>query len=108
MRATVSVTEWKLWFPATRGSSWGYGTRGILGSTAAAMTLSHQLRIGVTQARQIRGARRRVPFAQHAVVPVAALETRDQTALVGDVAELNRLRRAGLLTRGHHLPFPNG
>ena len=61
------------------------------------------LRVRVAHGPEVARARLRLQLVEQAVVPVAGLQLRDAALGVVDVAEHDRLRRAGRLAGGHHV-----
>src|SRR5690606_450639 len=96
--ATMSVTCEKVLPPSTSGAR----NSGFSGSSMTGIVVigSAQLRVRVADLREVGRARLGVELGEHAVVQHARLQPRDDRVPVEDVAEGDRLGRAGLLAGG--------
>ena len=96
------MTEPNVWPGAITGGCAGAGDRRCDRRMASMsdIALVTQLRVDVPDRREIRRPRPRVQLAEQRVVALLGLQLRDAARRIVQVAEDDRVGRAGLLARG--------
>src|SRR5512143_82068 len=108
--AILSVTVANVWPGPMIGASTrtGGSTREPLAMVSlAAGSLARDLGVRVAHRREVGRARLRLQLLEQSVAARAGVQLRDPALLVVQVAEHDRLRRAGLLAGGHDLAVPD-